>query len=218
MIKVNKLSIGVKKKKDIIPLLKNINLNILKGKISILTGESGIGKTIFAKTISGLLPKNLIITNGLFYIDNKEVEYSDIKKLTGKGVFYTPQNAKASLNPVLKIKTQFNDIKNIKHKEITDLMNEMEFDSPERILTSYPFELSEGECQRIIIIMGVLLRPKLFILDEPTTALDICTQSAIIEHIYKINKELKITILLITHNLSLLNNTNHNKPVHLSFL
>ncbi len=215
MIKVNKLFIGIKKKKEIIPLLNNINLDIPKGRVSILTGESGVGKTVFAKTISGLLPENLIITKGLFYIDNEEVEYSDIKKLTGKGVFYSPQNAKASLNPVLKIKTQFSDIKNIKYKEVIELMNEMGFDNPERILNSYSFELSEGECQRIIIIMGILLKPELFILDEPTTALDINTQETIIDYIYNINQKHKITILLITHNISLLNNQNHAQPVHL---
>ncbi len=215
MIKVNKLFIGIKKKKEIIPLLNNINLDIPKGRVSILTGESGVGKTVFAKTISGLLPENLIITKGLFYIDNEEVEYSDIKKLTGKGVFYSPQNAKASLNPVLKIKTQFSDIKNIKYKEVIELMNEMGFDNPERILNSYSFELSEGECQRIIIIMGILLNPELLILDEPTTALDINTQETIIDYIYNINQKHKITILLITHNISLLNNQNHAQPVHL---
>jgi len=215
LIKVNNLSIGVKKKNEIFPLLNNINLDIPRGKVSILTGNSGVGKTVFAKTISGLLPENLIISKGSFYIDNKEVEYSYIKKLTGNGVFYSPQNAKASLNPVLKIKTQFSDIKNIEYKKIIELMNEMEFDNPERILNSYSFELSEGECQRVIIIMGILLKPELFILDEPTTALDINTQKAIIEHIYNINQKHKITILLITHNLTLLNNKNHAQPVHL---
>ena len=70
MIKVKGLSVGIKKKKEISPILNGIDLDILKGKISILTGESGVGKTIFAKTISGLLPENFVITDGLFYVDD----------------------------------------------------------------------------------------------------------------------------------------------------
>ncbi len=203
MIKVSGLSIRARKHKE--NILNEINIEIPEGLITVLTGESGVGKTIFAKTISGLLSEDFIITNGLFYLNNKEVEYSEIKKMTGKGVFYSPQNAKASLNPVLKIRTQFKDIKSIEFNEIENLMKELKFPDPKRILESYPFELSEGECQRIILIMGILLKPKLFILDEPTTALDVDTQKKMLEIIIKINKTYKTSIILITHNTSLIN-------------
>lgn len=203
MIRIEKLSIGIKKKKEVYPVINQLDLAIPRGKISILTGESGVGKTVFAKAISGLLPENFFITEGLIYIDNREINYNEIKKLTGKRIFYSPQNAKASLNPVLKIRTQFKDISDSRDK-ISKLMKDLSFDDPERILNSYPFELSEGECQRIIFAMGLLLAPELFILDEPTTALDGVTQGKILDIILKINQKYKTSILLITHNVSLL--------------
>ena len=205
MIKVTNLSVGIRNKKETILILDNISIDIPEGKFSMLTGRSGIGKTIFARTVSGLLPENFIIDTGTFYVKNKVVKYNKIKKLTGKGVFYCPQNAKASLNPVLKIKTQINDIKGITKDKVFNLMNNMAFEEPERILRSYPFELSEGECRRIILIMGLLLKPELLILDEPTSSLDIKTQNKLFNVIVELNKKHNIAILLITHNLSHIN-------------
>ncbi len=203
MIRVENLSVAVKKEKILYNILNDININLVQKGITVITGKSGIGKTVFAKTISGLLPNNFVI-NGLFYVNDIKTKYEDIKKMTGKGVFYLPQNAKASLNPVLKIKTQFNDFDNIDKNKIMQLMSDLAIEKPNRILNAYPFALSEGECQRIIFIMGIILAPKLFILDEPSSSLDEKTQKTIIEKLLSINLS-KTSILLISHNIKFIN-------------
>jgi len=213
LIRVENLSVAVKKEKILYNILNNININLVREGITVITGKSGIGKTVFAKTISGLLPNNFVI-NGLFYVNNIKTKYEDIKKMTGKGVFYLPQNAKASLNPVLKIKTQFKDFDNIDEDEVIQLMKDLAIEKPKRILNAYPFELSEGECQRIIFIMGIILAPKLFILDEPSSSLDEKTQNTIIEKLIRINLNSKTSILLISHNIkfiNLLQNTTYSR-------
>jgi ABC-type dipeptide/oligopeptide/nickel transport system ATPase component len=213
LIRTENLSVAVKKENILYKILNNINVNLVQEGITVITGKSGIGKTVFAKTISGLLPNNFVI-NGLFYVNDIKTEYEDIKKMIGKGVFYLPQNAKASLNPVLKIKTQFNDFDNINKDEITPIMRDLAIEKPKKILNAYPFELSEGECQRIIFIMGMILAPKLFILDEPSSALDEKTQKIIMEKLININLNNKTSILLISHNIkfiSLLQNTAYSR-------
>jgi ABC-type dipeptide/oligopeptide/nickel transport system ATPase component len=184
-------------------LLKNINIHIRENKITALIGESGAGKTIFSRTISALLPENVFITAGNFYYKGNEVDYNRLKKIRGKEIFYAPQNAAASLNPVLKIKKQIAEVSKISRRSLVGILKFMNIEEPAKLLNSYPFELSEGENQRALLTMALAVKPSLLVLDEPTSALDIDSRREFIKLVKNIRSEYSLSILLITHNLSI---------------
>jgi ABC-type dipeptide/oligopeptide/nickel transport system ATPase component len=189
------------------PLLKDVTIEITQNKITCLIGESGSGKTIFSKTISALLPDTIFIKKGDIFYKGGPIDYNRLKRLRGRHIFYTPQNAAASLNPVIMIKNQINEVSKMKHTQLIEILKNLEFHDSERILNAYPFELSGGENQRCLLAMAVALQPELLILDEPTAALDHHLQEGFMDLIKKIQQQYNLTILLITHNLSIVRNT-----------
>jgi ABC-type dipeptide/oligopeptide/nickel transport system ATPase component len=186
-----------------VTVLENIDIQIKKNKITTLTGKSGSGKTIFAKTLAALLPKHIIMTRGNIFYDGLPVTYDDLKKMRGSHIFYTPQNAAASLNPVMKIKKQIKETSKLENHLLIELLKDLDFPDPERILNSYPFELSGGENQRCLLAMAIARKPKVLILDEPTASLNRELQDGFIRLIKACQQQYHLTILLITHNLSL---------------
>ncbi|MDQ1351863.1 MAG: peptide/nickel transport system ATP-binding protein ddpF [Acidobacteriota bacterium] len=188
------------------PFLKNVSIDLRKDKITCLIGESGSGKTIFSKTIAALLPENVFIEQGDIFYKGKAIDYCTLKKSRGRLIFYSPQNAAASLNPVLKIKRQVNEWAKLDQTQLLDLFRDLEFQDPERVLNSYPFQLSGGENQRCLLAMAVAQQPELLILDEPTSAMDLHLQEEFMGLIKKVRQQFELTILLITHNLSLVRN------------
>ncbi|MCU0287852.1 MAG: ATP-binding cassette domain-containing protein [Acidobacteria bacterium] len=186
-----------------IPLLQNAAIALKKNKITCLIGESGSGKTILAKTLAALLPKNVSIDQGNLIYKDQIMNYHVMMKLRGRGIFYSPQNAAASLNPVIKIKRQLEEIAPFKREQIPYILEDLDIDDPKRILNSYPFQLSGGEDQRCLMAMAVLMQPELLILDEPTSALDHQAKDKFIVTLKKMQNRFGFTILLNTHNLSL---------------
>jgi len=192
---------------DTTPLLKDVTIEIKKNKITSLIGESGSGKTIFSKAVSALLPETIFIKKGDIFYTGEPIDYNRLKRLRGRHIFYAPQNAAASLNPVIKIKNQINEVSKMKHNRLIEILENLDFHDPELILNSYPFELSGGENQRCLLAMAVAPQPELLILDEPTAALDHYLQEGFMELIKKIQHQYNLTILLITHNLSIVRST-----------
>ena len=186
------------------PILKNIHLKIKKNQIITLIGESGAGKSLLVRSIVGLLPHNLTIVSGEFYFSGKYISFSRLKNLRGRKIFYTPQNAKSSLNPMLKIRKQIDETSSIGLNKIENVLLDLDFSDPTKILNSYAFELSEGENQRCLLAMAIAINPEFLILDEPTLSLDFSVQRDFITLLKKIQKKYCMTILVITHNLYLL--------------
>jgi len=186
------------------PILKSIHVKIKPHCITALIGESGSGKTIFSRTISGLLPENMVIDSGFFYFKHKKISYQWIQKNRGRTIFYTPQNAAASLNPIIKIKTQLKEVSRSGAEPIDKILNNLSLRDSQRILNAYPFELSGGENQRCLLAMAIALTPQLLILDEPVTSVDGQFQKSFIGYIQKIKSKYHMTILMITHNLALI--------------
>jgi ABC-type dipeptide/oligopeptide/nickel transport system ATPase component len=203
ILTVKGLAVGAGRGENARVLLKDLSIDIPKNKITTLIGESGAGKTIFAKVISALLPENVYIMKGAFTYDGTPVDYHGLKAKRGKGIFYTPQNAAASLNPVLKIKNQLNDVAQVSAPQVKTLFETLGFYYPERILNSYPFELSGGENQRCLLAMALLLKSRLLILDEPVSSMDHSLQHEFINLIHQIKDQYNLTVLLVTHNLFL---------------
>jgi ABC-type dipeptide/oligopeptide/nickel transport system ATPase component len=200
VLKVENLAVETE---QVVPILENINIQIQKNKITSLIGESGAGKTIFAKTLAALLPAHIAMTRGTIFYQDRPVTYDSLKKLRGSHIFYTPQNAPAFLNPVIKIKNQINETSKIQHQQLITLLKDLGIHDPIRILNSYPFELSGGENQRCLLAMAAALKPRVLILDEPTASLDQSLQEGFMQLIKILQQQYNLTILLITHNVSI---------------
>ena len=188
------------------PILKDIDIKIPEDRVTALIGESGAGKTILAKTLAGLIPGRLTMRSGDFTVSSRPVSYQWIQKNRGKFVFYAPQNAPVSLNPVLKIKTQLKEIPGRDSFCLSDILKKLGLSDTDRILNSYPFELSGGENQRCLLAMAIALSPQLLILDEPVTSLDIFLQKEFLSLVKKIRRQHPMTILIVTHNLTMVRN------------
>lgn len=184
VLKVEKLNID--------GILENINFEIEKGEIVTLVGSSGSGKTSIAKVIMGL---SKLKYSGDIFVNSKK-DY-----IRGKDICMIFQDIEQSLNPVLKIKKQFFEAL-IYHK-ICDKKNVMEYSKKilykvnlnEKVLDRYPFELSGGEKQRIVIAMIISLNPSIIICDEISSSLDTVNEY----EIFKILKSTNISLLVITH-------------------
>jgi ABC-type glutathione transport system ATPase component len=190
-------------------LLRNINIEIQENKITCLMGESGSGKTMFARTISALLPERVFMTTGTIYYRDQPMGYDGLKRMRGSHIFYAPQNAAACLNPALKIKRQILETSNIPYIQLMEILENLNFPAgeAERILGAYPFQLSGGENQRCLLAVAITRNPRLLILDEPTASLDYQLQGRFMELIENVRRRYGLTLLLITHNLSIARNT-----------
>ncbi len=212
ILKVEDLYLSFKTYEGIAKVLDGISFDINKGEIFGIVGESGSGKSVTALTIMGLLPPNAvlekgkIVFNGTDLISNKNV----YKRIRGKEINMIFQNPSSSLNPVFKVKDQMLNVimyhlgmeKEEAYDYAIDLLKKVELPDPDRVMDSYPFELSGGMAQRVMIAMAISTKPKLLIADEPTTALDVTIQAQILKLLKRLRSELKLTIILITHDLS----------------
>ncbi|MCP5054240.1 MAG: ABC transporter ATP-binding protein [bacterium] len=186
-----------------VPLLAGVDLRVEPNTITSLIGESGCGKTTFARAITGLLPGTVTITGGSIFFAERLMQYDQLKSLRGSSIFYIPQDAAASLNPVLKIKRQVAEasLGNISYSRLPGILEDLNIHEPESVLESYPFQLSGGENQRCLLAMAILRKPRLLILDEPTSSLDHRSRASFMAEVERIRREHALTVLLITHNL-----------------
>jgi ABC-type glutathione transport system ATPase component len=186
--------------------LNCINLHLKKGKITALVGESGSGKTTLANTILNSLPNSAKILDGQIYNSGDH----PASLIYGKDVSYVSQNFSSSLSEYFTIFQQFDMLiksklslkKSERKKMIIELIREFIPDVEDKI-HKYPFELCGGEKQRILIAMAIAGNPSLLIADEPTSAIDSVTRSSLMDKLKEINQKLNITILVISHDLAL---------------
>ena len=217
VLRVDDLSIVYRTDRGDVKATVNVSFELRNGEAMALIGESGSGKTTISLALIRKLPKNAVVTSGqILYQRNQEAQ--DVLKLSNRQlrkfrwnecamVFQGAQNA---FNPVLKIRKQFEDTalshgwtdKAAIRERALSLLELVRLD-PERIYDAYPHELSGGMKQRTLLALGVLLSPQIVILDEPTTALDILTQRAIIDVLNDMQRELDFSIIFISHDLSL---------------
>jgi len=204
-------------------ILSKLNFTINANEIVALVGESGSGKSITAQSIMGLLPKNsaLIKQGDIFFNGNAIPPQSDAawQKLRGREIGMIFQEPQSSLNPSMRCGDQLKEMgklhlklpkENKDHKQkIIKAFEEVQLLDPERVYKSYPHQLSGGQKQRVMIAMALLCKPQLLIADEPTTALDVLVQKDIVKLIKKLQKNHKMSVLFISHDLSLVTNLAH---------
>jgi len=184
------------------PVLRGINLKIPSNQVTVLLGESGAGKTILARALSGLLPDGFFASRGRILFGRQVMSGSGSwARIRGRKIFYTPQNAAASLNPVLTIGRQIRETSRISAKDLGEMLTRLQFADPERILHSYPFSLSGGENQRCLLALALAARAEVLILDEPTAEIDAAAQDEFIEVLRDYQRAYSLTVLLISHHL-----------------
>lgn len=215
LLKVENLHTYFKTSKGLIKAVNGISFELKKGKSLGIVGESGSGKSQTAMSILKLFNQNQKIYQGKIIFNEKEIsQYNDqqMTKIRGNEIAMIFQNAISSLNPVFKIKNQIMEVlklhKKMNHAEskakIIEILNKVKINNIQRVMESYPHQLSGGMCQRIMIAMALVCEPKLLIADEPTTALDVLIQQEILNLINDLKKEIKTSILFITHDLGII--------------
>lgn len=214
LFKVEKLSVSPQKANsstERMNILDEVSFEIAKGESYALVGESGSGKSMTCLSILGLLPANLKRTSGKIILEGKDISDKLVEK-RGKNITYIPQNPMGSLNPTRKIKAQLCEIAKLSYlkasnDELEDIcansLKSVQLSNTKDVLNSYPFELSGGMCQRVLIAMALIPETSLVIADEPTTALDVTTQAEIMSLILDLTKTRGLSLLLITHDLAL---------------
>ena len=198
---------------DALRAVDGVSFTIGAGETVCLVGESGCGKTVTALSIARLVPTppanyvgGEILLNGR---DVLKMSSSELRSIRGGVVSYVFQDPGASLNPVFRIGNQIKESLKL-HKpekatneEVIRLLKLVGIPAPESRIKNYPFEMSGGMQQRVMIAMALASEPKLLVADEPTTALDVTIQAQILELLSELKQRLGMAILLITHNLGI---------------
>lgn len=214
VLSVKDLTIAFETEEGLVEITDKVSFEILPGEIFGLVGESGCGKTITALSILRLLPQpGTKITSGSIFLKDRNIlslSYEQMRSVRGKEIGMIFQEPAAALNPLLPVKKQlmelfdYHKFPDDKEKRVAELLHRVGFPDPQRILASYPHELSGGMLQRVMIAIALMLSPSLIIADEPTTALDVTVQAQIMELLIEMQREIDTSILFITHNLSLI--------------
>lgn len=192
--------------------VRGVSFELGKGETLGLVGESGCGKSLTSLSITRLLGPKLRVSSGQVLFEGNDIcQLSDkeMREIRGGKISMIFQEPMTALNPIFTIGDQMVEMMlphmNIKKKEAlarsVKLLSDMGIERPERIIKSYPFQLSGGMLQRVMIAMSLSCNPKILIADEPTTALDVTIQAQILKLMNELKKTYDTSIILITHNL-----------------
>ena len=192
--------------------LNHVSLSLDEGEVYCVVGESGSGKSTLALSVMGLLPQNAEVSDGrITYkdIDLLRAGPEQMRYLRGKEIALVFQDAQSALNPIEAIGPQLEEVilehtdvsLRVANKMAQDMLFQMGMADPKRVMGQFPFALSGGMCQRVMMAMALVLRPKLLIADEPTSGLDVTLQAEILHRIRELVKEQNASVLLITHDM-----------------
>lgn len=190
-----------------------VSLSIQAGEILGLVGESGSGKTVTAMSVAGLLPRKQCDYSGEILLDGKELLHADraeLRNIQGREIGVVFQEPQSALDPLMKIGPQVEEVLRVhtslsreeRRRRAVAAMAAVELPEAETVYEKYPHQLSGGMLQRAMIAAAVIASPKLLLLDEPTTALDVTVQAQILELLKKLNRESGVSMLFISHDLN----------------
>ena len=217
LLSVRDLAITYRSRRGPVQAVRGVSFDVEPGEIVAVIGESGSGKTTLAVGLIRLSPRNAEVTSGEIIFERAsgsqdvlDMDAEELRRFRWSEAAMVFQSALNSFNPVINVWSQFLDTARAHGltdpKEIRQRSNELlelVHLEPDRVLRAYPHELSGGMKQRVLIALSLLLGPRLLILDEPTTALDILTQRAIIDLLRDLRRKLGFAMLFISHDLSL---------------
>jgi peptide/nickel transport system ATP-binding protein/oligopeptide transport system ATP-binding protein len=199
-----------------VPVVDHVSLEVAAGEVLALVGESGCGKSMTALSVMRLVPKPGRVESGRITLNGRDVlglSVAEMRSVRGGDAAMIFQEPMTSLNPVQTVGVQVVEAIAL-HEKISfegarkrtvELFDRVRIPDPEQRFDAYPHQLSGGLKQRVMIAMAVSMRPKLLIADEPTTALDVTIQAQILELLRELQRELGTAILLITHDLGVVN-------------
>jgi peptide/nickel transport system ATP-binding protein len=201
-----------------IKALNHVSISIARGESVAIVGESGCGKSTLGHSIVRLLPQNASYDSGSILMDGEDViKFSSraAYNFRGRDVFMVFQDPLNSLNPVKRVDVQMLEAVRMKHKytgqpftkedafqEAAKTLSDVRMPDPDQIMSRYPHQLSGGQIQRVVIAMGLLMRPKLLIADEPTSALDVTIQAQVLKLLRELQREYQMSIMFITHDIN----------------
>lgn len=211
ILRVRNLSVEYTSPEGIVPAVDSVSFDLLRGETYALVGESGCGKTAIAMSLLRLVEPGRIVSGEILFEgqDLMKLRPKELRSIRGRRIGMVFQETAAALNPVMRIGAQVAEAIRI-HEKVTrkraleravDLLRRVALADPERQARAYPHELSGGMKQRVMLAIALACSPSLLIADEPTTALDVTIQAQILELLRRLQKELSLTILLITHDL-----------------
>ncbi len=200
---------------DVVRALRGVDLEVSAGRTIGVLGESGSGKSSMALALMRLLPRNARIAAGhIEYRERNLAEFSSkqLREMRGAEVALISQEPALALNPVVPLGTQIIDVLKA-HTALTrdqlsarsiEMLREVGFDDPERIMRAYPHQLSGGQRQRVAIAQALVCHPQLLIADEPLSSLDVVTQTEIVDLLQRFKRELNLAMVFVTHNAGVL--------------
>ena len=214
ILAVQDLSVEFRTRAGVVHALDRVSFSVGKGEQVALVGESGSGKSVTAYAIMGILDPAGRVRGGQANfggLDLLATPERELEVIRGREISMIFQNPRVSLNPIRRVGDQIADIL-LRHGSVTranapaqavEMLRKVRIPDPERRARAYPFELSGGMCQRILIAMALACRPALLIADEPTTGLDVTTQAVIMDLISELGRGQGMASILITHDLGL---------------
>ncbi|MEE4597969.1 ABC transporter ATP-binding protein [Streptomyces sp. DSM 41524] len=202
IVSVDKLSVAYRSGGGEVPVVQEVSLEVSPGRTLALVGESGSGKSTVAATLLGHLRHGSRITGGRVAVDGDDVfalSARELRRLRGGTVAMVAQNAGHALTPSMRIGRQIAEAGG--EVPVTDLLEQVRLPHPRELARRYPHELSGGQQQRVAIAMAIAARPKVLVLDEPTTGLDVITQRGVLDLIGALREELGLAAVLVSHDL-----------------
>jgi peptide/nickel transport system ATP-binding protein len=208
----------------VVKAVDNLSLKLQKGRVLGLVGESGCGKTVTALSILNLVPYPGKIVSGNIFFEGKDLltlSADEMRNIRGAKIAMVFQEPMTALNPVFTVGNQIAEVLT-SHLDVTkkqaldssvDLLRSVGIPSPEKRVHEYPHQLSGGMRQRVMIAMAIACKPSLILADEPTTALDVTIQAHILELLGKIQAEMGMAMILVTHDLGLIAERAHDVAV-----
>ncbi len=214
LLDVKDLTVEFATRRGIVRAVQNVDLTVAKGETLAIVGESGSGKSVTSYAVMRILDRAGRIADGSITfsgIDVRHASESEVRDLRGREISMVFQNPRAALNPIRKVGQQIEDVL-IEHVQASpsdakakaiEALQKVRIARPDERYHAYPFELSGGMCQRVVIALALACRPQLLIADEPTTGLDVTTQKAVMDLIVDLTREEGMSTILITHDLGL---------------
>ncbi|PYE80901.1 ABC transporter ATP-binding protein [Pseudoroseicyclus aestuarii] len=225
LLKVEDLSVRFHTRHGAAHVVNGISYDVAPGEILGIVGESGSGKSVHTLAIAGLLPgPRAEVTQGRVLFRGQDLlalTPDERRRLRGREIGMVFQDCMTSLNPVMTVGAQISEAlvlrmglgRRAARRRAAEILDAVGVSEPVRRLDDYPHQLSGGMLQRVGIAMGICCEPKLLIADEPTTALDVTVQAQILALIYRLCREMGMTVLLITHDLGVVARTAHRTAV-----
>jgi peptide/nickel transport system ATP-binding protein len=215
LLDVEDLTVEFATRRGIVKAVQHVNISVAKGETLGIVGESGSGKSVTSYAVMRILDRAGKIAEGSVMfsgIDVKTASEDQMRDLRGREISMIFQNPRAALNPIRKVGDQIEDVlrQHVQQSQVGDrgekaieALEQVKIARPRERYHAYPFELSGGMCQRVVIALALACNPQLLIADEPTTGLDVTTQKAVMDLIVELTKRRGMSTILITHDLGL---------------